>query len=241
MLSFREWREHYNQGKLNEAQSHFFKAKPVESLYDISKDPHEIHNLASSPAHRETLLHLRSALQTQVKTIHDLSFYPENQMIEFAIADGAGFGKTHAVEINSLVDAVDLALLPFAEAAKEISKGLKSKNPRIRYWTLTACTSFAKQALRFANTAKELLDDEDDLVRLRATEFLAIIGHTDPQSTIYDILASNPSGTVATITLNTVVFLRDHHRYEFRLDSSKIKGSHEPLVQRRLEYLNKQD
>jgi HEAT repeat protein len=186
-------------------------------------------------------LQLRSALQTQVKEIHDLSFYPENQMIEFAIADGAGFGETHAVEISSLVDAVDLALLPFADATQGISKGLKSKNPRMRYWTLTACTSFAKQAERFAKTAKELLDDEDDLVRLRAAEFLAIIGHTEPQNTIYDILASNPSGTVAAITLNTVVFLRDHHDYDFQLDSSKIKGSHEPLVQRRLEYLNQQD
>jgi len=241
MLSFREWREHYNQGKLNEAQSHFFKAKPVESLYDISKDPHEIHNLASNPTHRETLLQLRIALQRQVKEIHDLSFYPENQMIEFSIADGAGFGETHAAEISSLVDAVDLALLPFADATKGIAKGLKAKNPRMRYWTLTACTSFAAQAKRFANTAKELLDDEDDLVRLRAAEFLAIIRHTDPQSTIYDILASNPSGTVAAITLNTVVFLRDHHDYDFQLDSSKIKGAHEPLVQRRLEYLNKQD
>ena len=238
MLSFREWREHYNQGKLNEAQSHFFKAKPVESLYDISKDPYEIHNLASDPAHRETLLQLRSALQAQVKEIHDLSFYPENQMIEFAIGDGAGFGQTHAEEISSLVDAVDLALLPFVEATRGITKGLKSKNPRMRYWTLTACASFANQAEQFTNTAKELLDDKDDLVRLRATEFLAIIGHTDPQSTIYDILANNPSGTVAAITLNTVVFLRDHHDYDFQLDSSKIKGSHEPLVQRRLEYLN---
>jgi hypothetical protein len=188
--------------------------------------------------HRETLLQLRNALQTQVKEIHDLSFYPENQMIEVAIADGARFGEIHEVEINSLVDAVDLALLPFAEATKGIAKGLKSKNPRMRYWTLTACTSFAKEAKRFANTAKELLDDKDDLVRLRAAEFLAIIGHMDPQSTIYDILATNPSGTVAAITLNTVVFLRDHHDYEFQLDSSKIKGSHEPLVQRRLEYLN---
>ena len=241
MLSFREWRAHYNQGKLNEAQSHFFKAKPVESLYDISKDPHEIHNLASDPTHRRTLLQLRSALQTQIKEIHDLSFYPENQMIEFALADGAGFGETHAVEISSLVDAVDLALLPFADATKGISKGLKSKNPRMRYWTLTACTSFGKQAKRFANTAKGLLDDKDDLVRLRAAEFLAIIRHTDPQSTIYDILASNPSGTVAAITLNTVVFLRDHHGYDFQLDSAKIKGTHEPLVQQRLKYLNKQD
>ncbi|MBC8437339.1 MAG: sulfatase-like hydrolase/transferase, partial [Planctomycetes bacterium] len=238
MLSFREWREHYNQGKLNEAQSHFFKAKPVESLYDISKDPYEIHNLASDPLHRETLMQLRKALQTQVKKIHDLSFYPESQMIEYALADGARFGEDHEVEINSLVDAVDLALLPFAEATTKIAKGLKSKNPRMRYWTLTACTSFAKKAERFTNTAKELLHDKDDLVRLRAAEFLAIIGHNDPQSTIYDILANNPSGTVAAITLNTVVFLRDHHNYEFRLDSSKIKGSHEPLVQRRLEYLN---
>ena len=38
--------------------------------------------------------------------------------------------------------------------------------------------------------------------------------------------------------MNAIVFLRDHHGYDFKIDASMIKAAEEPLVQRRLEYLN---
>jgi hypothetical protein len=38
--------------------------------------------------------------------------------------------------------------------------------------------------------------------------------------------------------MNALVFLRDHHGYEFDLDGKKVKAK-EPLVRRRFEYLAK--
>ena len=52
------------EGKLNHAQLLFMaKNKPVEELYDIKSDPHELNNLAHNPAYNETLVEMRSHLK----------------------------------------------------------------------------------------------------------------------------------------------------------------------------------
>ena len=76
------------------------------------------------------------------------------------------------------------------------------------------------------------------MVRVRAAEFLGILKVHDPGPTLLDVLARNDSNAAAAMTMNTLVFLRDHHGYEFELAKIKVKAR-EPLVQRRLEYLSK--
>jgi len=238
MLAFSEWRDLYREGKLNKHQAQFFRAKPVELLFDVEKDPHEVRNLAANPKFASVLKDLRGRLQQKVKGINDLSFYPENQMIDQALPDGARFGQQHAAEISTLVDTVDLALLPFTDASKRLQLAFRNDNPRIRFWAVTCCSCFGMEAKSLAAEIKLLLDDNDDMVRVRAAEFLAIIKAVDPQTTLYDVLATNPSNAAAAITMNTLVFLRDHHGYQFELAKIKVKAQ-EPLVQRRLEYLSK--
>ncbi len=50
------------EGKLTPQQAQFVAAsKPVEELYDLRNDPHELHNLATDPAQVDLLLAMRSA------------------------------------------------------------------------------------------------------------------------------------------------------------------------------------
>jgi N-sulfoglucosamine sulfohydrolase len=59
-------------GRLNAAQSLFAAdSKPVEELYDLAADPHEVHNLASDPAHAATLDELRRALDEWIVNTKD--------------------------------------------------------------------------------------------------------------------------------------------------------------------------
>ena len=47
-----------------------FVHRPLEELYDLERDPHELKNLAADPAHRDTLDNLRARLkewQTQTR------------------------------------------------------------------------------------------------------------------------------------------------------------------------------
>jgi len=62
------------QGKLTPAQKVLTApTMPLEELYDLESDPHEIHNLATSsnPEHRAVLERLRGVLEHWIKETND--------------------------------------------------------------------------------------------------------------------------------------------------------------------------
>jgi arylsulfatase A-like enzyme len=236
-LAYREWRQLYKAGKLNAAQRQFYEGKAVEGLYDIETDPHEIRNLAGDPKHAATLADLRARLQAIVKGMPDLSFYPESEMIDRALPDGAKFGQARKADIARLVDAADLSLLPFSEAKPKLTKALASSDPWERYWALTACSCFGKDAKAMVPAATARLKDDTPLVRVRAAEFLAIVGAADPRPTLVDVLNRAETEAEALIAMNTVVYINDHLTdYPFDVSQLKMKMT-KGQVARRLDYL----
>ena len=149
MLAYQEWEEWYDEGKLNEAQKQFFEERTPEALYDIENDPHEVSNLAADPAFQEVLEELRVELQNQVKSMPDLSFFPESYFVANGIENPVQFGQENQAKIQSYIKTADLSLLPFAKAKKGIKKALKSNDPWIRYWGLIVCSSFGDDASIF--------------------------------------------------------------------------------------------
>ena len=62
----------YLQGKLNADQVKFFEhSKPEFELYDLREDPHELNNLATSPAHQKIQADLLTRLNTWREFIRD--------------------------------------------------------------------------------------------------------------------------------------------------------------------------
>ncbi len=242
MLAYREWLELYRADKLNDRQSSFFRPRPVEMLFDIEADPHEVNNLAADPAHNSTLLRLRSQMQNQVKSLPDLSFYPESYLAKHAFDNPVRFGREHREDIAALVDIADLSLLPFKEARSQLSAALASSDETERYWGLIVCSCFGKSASDFTDTARKLADSDDDLlVRTRAAEFLGLISAADPRPVLMDCLAKTESGIEANLILNSVVLLQDGQPgYPFNVtpDSLNGAGKRSEEVQRRLDYLS---
>ncbi|OKY25204.1 sulfatase [Thalassotalea sp. PP2-459] len=73
-------KELYEQGKLNEIQAqHFQPQRPVEELYNLEKDPHEIVNLATDPAYHSVLLEHRNVLEDWIRTSGDQGQFPEDE------------------------------------------------------------------------------------------------------------------------------------------------------------------
>jgi arylsulfatase A-like enzyme len=241
MLAYREWRELYRDGKLNDTQSQFFQPRPPEALYDVEADPHEVKNLAGDPRYEEVLKSLRSQLQSQVKSMPDLSFYPESYLAEAAFDNPVAFGKQHRSDIGALIDIADLSLLNWDEAAPGIRSALQSNDPWQRYWGLIACSRFGKQASGLKDIAAQLAsNDEHLLVRVRASEFLGLAGLADPQPNVLECLSKSRSGIELGLMLNTVVLLRDRHpEYAFEIDLANLSPDlfEEDMVSRRLEYL----
>ena len=242
MLAYREWHAMYQAGELNAVQSQFFEPRAAEALYDIEKDPHETNNLADDPKSASVLGDLRQRLTNQVKEISDLSFLPEPAMLSEALSNPVQFGRENQDRIGKLVDTANLSLLPFAKAKSGIAQAFKSNDPWVRYWGAIVCSSFGKEASSFTETAKNLVkNDADNLVRVRAAEFLALIGAVKPQEAIYLSLKNAESEVEANLILNTVTLLQDGQPgYEFNIIPdifpkewlSNVRGN----VSRRLAY-----
>jgi hypothetical protein len=242
MLAYAEWRNLCRDGRLNAVQRRFFERRAPEALYDIENDPYETKNLAGDPAHAKTLANLRRRLTKIVKELPDLSLYPESMLVEEAFSSPVPFGRTHQDAIARLVDIADLSLLPFTEAREGIEAALESRNPWERYWGLIACSSHGEAAKGFAEEARIVAaNDPELLVRVRAAEFLGLLGVGDPRSTLMSALKKTQSGVEAALILNTLVVLRDGKPgYEFSVTAEDINPAarHSVQVQRRLDYLN---
>ena len=242
MLAYEEWRDLYHAGKLNTAQRQFFEPRPVEGLYDIDADPHEVKDLSADPEYARVLKDLRRRLARKVKSLPDLSFLPEPVMLAEAMDNPVDYGQVNRKRIQKLVDVSDLSLQPFSKARGRIEKALASKDPVARYWALIVCSSFGKEASELEAAAKELSrSDEDNLVRVRAAEFLALVGAEDPQRTIYQALRNAQTEVEANLILNTVTLLKDGEPgYEFDIDpewfDAEWREEERSNVNRRLGY-----
>jgi arylsulfatase A-like enzyme len=208
-LAFKEWRDLYNAGKLSGAAKQFYEARSVEQLFDCEADPHQVKNLAGDPKYAKVLFVLRSVLQKKLKGLPDLSFYPESYLAENAMDNPVAFGRKHKSEIAKLVDTADLALLPFAEAKPRLLSALKSDNSTIRYWAAMACTAFGERANELAGEVQPLLTDKSMTVRIRAAEFLGLVGKTNPQRVLTEVVNTTDNPVIATEALNSVVWFRD--------------------------------
>ena len=83
MPTMQVWRQWATEGKLKGPQALFFQVpKPVEELYEIKTDPHEINNLATSKAHQGVLQRMRKGLEDWRKNTADLGMIPESKLME---------------------------------------------------------------------------------------------------------------------------------------------------------------
>lgn len=244
MLAYKEWQQLFEDGKLNKEQEQFFKARTPEALYDIETDPHEIHNLAADSSYESTLKELRSNLQNQVKSMPDLSFYPESYFLEAGLSNPVAFGQQSKSEIAELVDIADLSLQSFKDSKEEIAQALKSENPWKRYWALMVCGSFGEEANPFFEIGVQLSKyDKNNLVRLRAVEFLVLHRLNVPSDLILEIIKNAKSETETNLILNSIALMKTV-RPGFNINIPKTMFPSEwydkegDLVNRRVDFIN---
>ena len=238
-LAYVQWRQLFDDGKLSDAQRQFFEPKAPEQLFDCESDPHQINNLAEDPAHQDTLVELRGRLRDRLKQMPDLSFYPESYLMANAMEDPTGFGKSRQSEIAELIDTADLALMSPEQAVPRLRDALQSDNPMVRYWAAMACASLGSRAESLAPLAMTLLDDQQTIVRVRAAEFLGLIGKINPQTVLTEIVNATDDPVLATETLNSVVWFKDFFGDRYPVDRSDFtRGTNGADVEDRLNYIN---
>ena len=225
-LAYREWRALEEAGKLDEDRAPFFRVKPAEALFDLEQDPSEIHNLATDPAQAEVLRRMRGELGDWMRSLPDLSLYPERFLLQHAMGDPVAFGQTHADEIVRLLEIADLSLQPFEAVESALAQALRSERPWKRYWAVIACAAHGAEASALeADIASLARGDPELLVRARAAEFLALRGRPEAAAILLACLRESDDSAGRLQILNTMAMLADtSSRYDF----SAVRGMMEP-------------
>ncbi|MGC6447323.1 MAG: sulfatase-like hydrolase/transferase [Rubripirellula sp.] len=240
-LAYAQWRDLFESGDLTGAPLSFFQPKPIEALYDCAKDPHQVKNLAGLPEHQDRLKVMREKLNQKLKSLPDLSFYPESYLVQHAMDNPTKFGEERSEEIARLIRIADLALEDTLSTRAEqiLIRCANSENSMVRYWSMMACAAMGTQSSALTELAQKLLEDQEEIVRIRAAEFLGIVGKKNPQPTLINVVNTTGDPVVATEALNAVVLFKDFYdgRYPVTRDDfhPKTMGAD---VDDRLNYIN---
>jgi uncharacterized sulfatase len=156
--------------------------KPVEELYDSLNDPHEIHNLANSPAHRETLHRMRAAHLAWVVETCDLGLVPEAEINAREAKLGSAWAILSGPDAGDLIQRLrDTASrsLKGPEAIPDLAKALDDQDAAVRYWAAVGLGNLGPDAKPTAKKLRLVLTDESEDVRTAAARALCRMGEPE--------------------------------------------------------------
>ena len=175
----RVWHSLFQAGKLNAAQSHFWKTKPAEELYDLEADPDEIRNLADSMRGRPIARRLREVLGSWQSRIRDLGFLPEGEIHSRARGmtpyEAARHSERYPYE--TIARMADIASSLKGGVDRELASGLRASDSALRYWAALGILMRGRGAVgRLRDEVREALADPSPYVRTAAAHALGQYG-----------------------------------------------------------------
>ena len=224
--AFREWKEMYEKGLLNEAQSRFFQPQGVEELYDLSADPYEIHNLAQNPQYLSVLKDMRKGLKKNMLKKNDLGLIPEPVWLVEGKENPTAYGQRMHKRLQCYSDVADLELTTFVKGNKKALKALRSVDPVERYWAATAFAAWGKEAMPMKDELKRLAETEKvGFVRSRLFVALSQMGRPQSVREVKETLRMSTGGPETLFILNDVAYLHEKGELtDLHLIPSDIKG-----------------
>ncbi len=188
----RVWKELYDRGKLNEAQSRFWEKKEPEELYDLVNDPDEVHNLARSPEHQDIRKRLRQAQQDWAVSIHDLGFLPEDEI--HSRAEGStpyemGHDR-NKYPMEKIMAAAETASMLDMQALPKLIRAMDDQDSAVRYWAALGILMREETGVRETRRIlqKTMKTDPSPSVRVIAAQALGQYGNDEDASAVVDAL-----------------------------------------------------
>lgn len=169
-----------------EVASFLRNRKPLEELYDVDADPHELNNLADDPEFAVKLEELRQQhLQWVVRT-RDLGLIPEAELhrlradasSEWSILND---GPAAESRMETIRDAAVLAGGTAHDDLVQLHRWLQHDDAVVRYWAATGIGNRANPVTDptdVVSALTPLLNDESENVRVAAGRSMALLGKT---------------------------------------------------------------
>lgn len=171
------WRKLYAAGKLNDTQSHFFRPRSPEELYNLKDDPEETINLAASPDFAEVLERFRKEHKESYHRFGDLGLVPEP--IAFDFKDGKTSRRLMVEEKSEfpLDEIFEVANFAVDQRFDKLVSASQSHSPTVRYWAALGMLIDGGSSFDDASESLgTLLQDSSPVVAIVAAKALAAHG-----------------------------------------------------------------
>lgn len=169
----------YAEGKLDENQARPFAAtRPVEELYDLKADPHELDNLAEDRKYAGVLRELRGRLNQWIEETRDIGQLPEPIIADYlkryetpySILEDRG-NRRAARRINEVWELAQGG----KGAIKGLVKAMGDKRPQVRYAAAFWLGNIAEDRAGARSVLVLGLNDKADYVRVASARALCLI------------------------------------------------------------------
>lgn len=191
-----------------EAEQFMADTKPIEELYDLTVDPHEVHNVAEDPRYAMILQKMRAAHVGWMLATRDLGLIPEPELVAGEERYGTRYDMGLALDREhrrrDLFYLASIAGRPNLTHVSRLTDALRHSDPAFRYWGaigLGNLGAVAVPALQFLNVAAQ---DASPVVRVAAARALAKLGHTDEA---LEILTTELRGPQEWVRLHAAIVL----------------------------------
>jgi len=181
--TMKEIRRLAREGKLPPAAKLFMApTKPLEELYDVQADPHEIHNLAGSPKHQDILKRMREAHIRWVLETRDVGLLPEPEIVEREGAAGSRYAILRQEGADDLVVRLRATAALGEQGAAALPKliaATKDPDAAVRYWAAIGIGNLGDKATEAKDLMADAMKDFSAVVRIAAARALCAMGTRD--------------------------------------------------------------
>ncbi len=211
----RVWKKMFDEGKLNAAQSVFWKSKAPEELYDLQADAYQIHNLANESDQKESLERMRGALKAWMIDICDLGLIPEGEVLDRAGRDAPyTFGHDAKLfPVSSVYEAADIATRVSDGDTTKLLANRVAGDSAARYWTACGMLYRAQEGIQrdeVVKAARGMTTDPSPYVRCVSNEIAVRFGSEADRAVAIQALfklanAKETNAFVAMSALNSLL------------------------------------
>ncbi len=205
----KELRRVHKLGKLNPSAEQFMTAnKPVEELYDLENDPHEINNLAEKPEYREVLDSMWTAHVEWMIETKDLGLIPEPELVEIEKKYGNRYAFQSQPGSKKLLRRIHavaaLAGKPVRSDRPMLIEALKDRNAAVRYWAAIGIGNLCLEAEPLTASLYKALNDKSAIVRVAAAGALCAL---NIETDALPVLISELKSQQEWVRLNAAIVL----------------------------------
>ncbi len=181
--TMKEIRRVHAAGELPPAAELFMaERKPVEELYDLWNDPHEINNLAGDPDYKALLEKMRKVHLNWIQQTKDLGLIPEPDLVEREKKCGSRYAimrQPGGDALNSRIGEIAASASAGKQALPKLVSAMDDEDAAVRYWGATGIGNIGRAAGTAESKMVAALKDESVSVRVAAARALCMMARPE--------------------------------------------------------------